>query len=165
MDNPYLYMLLGLASFAAMGIIHKLGDRFLCDSLLIAAVAMSVASLVSALNVIVLEKKSLAGVPPNVILIAVPFGISAALGLWLFQRGLRYGRISTSWLLINLSAAIPTVLSIIVYKEPLSLRRTLVLLMIVGSLLLLWWDRQKDRMKEAQALSRESALQTKRVWR
>ena len=86
MDNPYLYMLLGLVSFAAMGIIHKLGDRFLCDSLLIAAVAMSVASLVSALNVIVIEKKSLAGVPSSVILIAVPFGISAALGLWLFSE-------------------------------------------------------------------------------
>ena len=74
---------------------------------------------------------------------------------------MRYGRISTSWLLINLSAAIPTVLSIVVYKEALSLRRALVLLMIVGSLLLLWWDRRKDSMKEAQALNRESALQTR----
>ena len=42
----------------------------------------------------------------------------AAIALWLFQRGLRYGRIATSWLLINLSSAVPTALSVIVYHEP-----------------------------------------------
>ena len=71
------------------------------------------------------------------------------MALWLFQRGLRYGRIATSWLLINLSAGVPTVLSVVVYHESLSLRKTLVLLLIVLSLALLWWDRKQD-MDKAQ---------------
>jgi drug/metabolite transporter (DMT)-like permease len=86
-------------------------------------------------------------------LIALPFGASAAAALWLFQRGLRYGRIATSWLLINLSAAIPTALSVVVYHEPLNLRKAGVLLLIVVSLLLLWWDRKQDLGKgEAAAV-------------
>ena len=82
-------------------------------------------------------------------LIAIPFGAGAALALWLFQRGLRYGRIATSWLLINLSAGVPTVLSVVIYHEPLSTRRISVLLLIVVSLALLWWDRKQD-MDKAQ---------------
>ena len=72
------------------------------------------------------------------------FGIFAALALWIFQKGLRFGRIATSWLLINLSSALPTVLSVVIYHEPLGLRKALVLALVVASLLLLWWDRKQQ---------------------
>ena len=90
-------------------------------------------------------------------LIALPFGACAAAALWLFQRGLRYGRIATSWLLINLSAAIPTVLSVVVYHEPMSSRKMSILLLVVISLVLLWWDRKQDRAKGEQPTTLKSA--------
>ena len=82
--------------------------------------------------------------PYRVVFLAVPFGIAAAVALWLFQKGLRLGHIVTSWLLINLSTAIPTILSIVIYHEPLSSRKVLTLALIVASLLLLWWDRRSS---------------------
>jgi hypothetical protein len=63
MENPYVFMLLGLVIFAAMGIFHKLGDRCLSNSMVIAGVAMGVASVVSTINIIAVERKSLAHLP------------------------------------------------------------------------------------------------------
>jgi multidrug transporter EmrE-like cation transporter len=65
------------------------------------------------------------------------------MGLWFFQLGLRHGHIASSWLLINLSAGIPTILSIIFYSEPLNARKFVVFLLVIASMLLLWWDRRE----------------------
>jgi EamA domain-containing membrane protein RarD len=141
-------MLTGLVSFAAMGVIHKLGDRLKCNALNIALFTMATSCVFSLIFAAISQRASLSSWNLSVPLIAVPFGAAAAVALWLFQRGLRYGRIATSWLLINLSAGVPTVLSVVVYHEPLSPRKILVLLLIVLSLALLWWDRKQDMDKE-----------------
>lgn len=144
----YLLMAAGLVSFAGMGIVHKLGDRYGAQPLGIALFAMLTASAVSFLYTALFQSAAIRTIPPRVMLLAVPFGASAAIGLWLFQRGLRYGHIATSWLLINLSSGIPTVLSILFYREPLNLKRMLVFLLVIASLLLLWWDRRKQLGEE-----------------
>ena len=147
MPDGYWFVLVGLLSFAAMGVIHKLGDRYTCSALNISLYTMATSCVLSLIYTAVSQPASLSSWNSRVPLIALPFGASAAAALWLFQRGLRYGRIATSWLLINLSAAIPTGLSVAVYHEPLSLRKAGVLLLIVVSLLLLWWDRKQDQGK------------------
>jgi drug/metabolite transporter (DMT)-like permease len=151
MPAGYWFMLFGLLSFAAMGIIHKLGDRYACNALHIALFTMATSCVLSLLNAALWQRESLLSWNATVVLIAFPFGASAGIALWLFQRGLRYGRIATSWLLINLSSAVPTALSVIVYREPLTLKKASVLLLIVVSLLLLWWDRKQDREKGQNA--------------
>lgn len=138
----YVLMAAGLVSFASMGIIHKLGDRYGAQPLGIAMIAMATAALVSLVTSVFLQHDAIRTIPLIAILLALPFGASAAIALWLFQRGLRHGHIATSWLLINLSAGIPTVLSIIVYREVLTARKMLVFLLVIVSLLLLWWDRR-----------------------
>lgn len=150
MPVGYWFMLVGLLSFASMGIIHKLGDRHACDAMHIALFTMATSAVLSLIYAAITQQASLISWNYAVPLIALPFGASAAAALWLFQRGLRYGRIATSWLLINLSAAVPTVLSVVVYHEPLNLKKVSVLLLIVLSLLLLWWDRKQDRDKHVQ---------------
>ena len=130
----YLLMATGLVSFAGMGIVHKLGDRHGAQPLGIALFAMITASAVSFLYTIFFQSTAIRTMPPRAMLLAVPFGASAAIGLWLFQRGLRYGHIATSWL----------VLSIFFYREPLNLKKLFVFLLVVASLLLLWWDRRKQ---------------------
>src|SRR5258708_36916707 len=151
MRAGYWFMFFGLLSFAAVGIIHKLGDRYACDALHIALFTMATSCVLSFLNAALWQRESLLSWNAGVVLIALPFGASAAIALWLFQRGLRYGRIATSWLLINLSSAVPTALSVIVYHEPLTLKKAIVLGLIVTSLLLLCWDRKHDREKGEQA--------------
>lgn len=151
MPAGYWFMFFGLLSFAAMGIIHKLGDRYACNALHIAMFTMATSCVLSFLNAALWQRESLLSWNTSVVLIALPFGAAAAIALWLFQRGLRYGRIATSWLLINLSSAVPTALSVMVYHEPLTLKKASVLVLIVISLLLLWWDRKQDREKGERA--------------
>ena len=140
--NPYMFLVIGLFSFAAMGIIHKIGDRSSAQPLPIALYAVLTAGLLSGTRALLTGAMTGAGSPPRILLIAIPFGIATGLSLWLFQEGLRFGRIATSWLIINLSAGVPTVLSIFVYHEELGWKKTSALLLIVVSLLLLWWDRK-----------------------
>jgi drug/metabolite transporter (DMT)-like permease len=132
-----LYIVLGVVSFAGMGIVHKLGDRYSAKPLHIAFITMGTSCLLSF-------------VLSFVVVMAIPFGTAAAAALWFFQSGLRYGHIATSWLVINLSSAIPTVLSVCIYHESLSRRKLIVLVLIATSLILLWWDR---RHGESTAMS------------
>jgi drug/metabolite transporter (DMT)-like permease len=151
MPVGYWFMFFGLLSFAAMGIIHKLGDRYACNALHIALFTMATSCVLSLLNAALWQRESLLSWNATVVLMAFPFGASAAIALWLFQRGLRYGRIATSWLLINLSSAVPTALSVIIYREPLTWKKLSVLVLIAVSLVLLWWDRKQDLEKGKKA--------------
>ena len=140
MSSGYWLMLGALLCFAGMGVAHKLGDKLRANPINIALLTM-VAGFAVTLMRSGLSGSGIRNIPPRVALLAIPFGISAAVALWLFQKGLRHGHIVTSWLLINLSTAIPTVLSILVYHEPLNPRKLFTLVLIGASLVLLWWDR------------------------
>jgi drug/metabolite transporter (DMT)-like permease len=153
MTTSYLFMALGLLSFAAMGVVHKIGDRFNAQPLPIALYALITAGLLSAVRVFWTHAISTNFVPPHILLIAIPFGASAGLALWFFQRGLRHGSIATSWLLINLSAGVPTVLSILFYREVIGWKKAGVLGLVVLSLLLLWWDRRTSLPKSESVSS------------
>ena len=142
MTTAYLFAALGLLSFAAMGIVHKIGDRLHGQPLPIALYAMVTAAACSALRVIWTHALPAGMKMPPLLLIALPFGVAAGLCLWFFQTGLRHGSISTSWLIINLSAGVPAVLSILVYHEVVSTKKAFGLALMVISLLLLWWDRR-----------------------
>jgi drug/metabolite transporter (DMT)-like permease len=150
MYSAYIFMLLALLSFAAMGVFHKLADVFHCDPLRLTLFTMGFAALFAVINAFLFIPDSSIGIPGKVILIAVPFGVFTAAAFWFFQRGLRFGKIATSWLVINLSSVIPTVLSILVYREPVNGRKVLVLLLVLISLLLLWWDRSRSQRQSGE---------------
>jgi drug/metabolite transporter (DMT)-like permease len=142
MIRSYFFVIVALLSFTAMGIIHKMGDRRQADPLAIALHAMISAGVFSACFALLSRSSILRQTPVQVLLIALPFGASAAIGLWFFQKGLRYGHIATSWLMVNLSAGIPTALSILVYHEHPGRKKALALLLVIMSLLLMWRDQR-----------------------
>ena len=92
-------------------------------------------------------------VPIKVYWIALPFGIVSAVAGLAFQTGIHYGKISTSWLIINLSAIVPAVLSIVIYHERLTLRIVVVLLLTGLSIYLLWQDKKVEGRRAKQAPS------------
>ena len=139
----YLFIATSLLSFSGMGVIHKIGEKLQGDPLTIAFFAVLTGGVLSAAHSWATGALSVHAMPPAILLVGLPFGASAGLALWLFQTGLKYGRIATSWLLINLSAAVPTLLSITVYREHLGTRQVIALVLVVVSLMLLWWDRQR----------------------
>jgi drug/metabolite transporter (DMT)-like permease len=138
----FLFMALGLVSFASMGVLHKLGDHMEANPLSLALIAMSTGSPASLLYALIFQRNAIEHLPRIAVLLALPFGASAALGLWFLQKALRHGNIATSWLMINLSAGIPTALSMIFYREPLTPRKSVAFLLMIAALVLLWWDRR-----------------------
>jgi drug/metabolite transporter (DMT)-like permease len=75
---------------------------------------------------------------------ALVCGFLASFATINFQRGIRLGKISTSWLIINLSTALPTILSIVMYREAITTRRALGLLLAIVALLILWFERRRE---------------------
>jgi len=126
------YIVAGLFSFAGMGIVHKFGELL-----------TMVFSATLAATQTCFTGGSLFRTPATVALVAVPFGISCSLALWVFQAGLRHGHISTSWLLINLSSGVPALLSLLVYHDRLTPRQVAATGLAVVALFLLWWDRRQ----------------------
>ena len=59
------------------------------------------------------------------------------------------GKIATSWVVINLSTSLPTILSIVIYKEPVSPWKIVGLILVVVAVLLLWKDKQIDEAAAA----------------
>ena len=82
--------------------------------------------------------------PLPALLVAALCGTCATLAILNFQHAVRYGKISTSWLLINLSTAVPTVLSIVVYREHVSVKRAFGLGLATIALFLLWYERRQE---------------------
>lgn len=138
-----LYILLSLASYSLLGILHKVAEVKGCRALAI-SVLMCGWSLVFLLATGMALGKSLQ-TPAQVVSLALPFGICAGLAIFALQTALSFGNISTSWLAINLSAGIPTVLSIVLYQEPVNRWKIVALVTMAISMILLWKDSQSKK--------------------
>lgn len=142
----YLFAVLAMISFGFGGILHKVADRNKTTPLMFTVVLFASSSIIMATNVAIFQKTNFTP-PPAVIWIAILFGIFAASAIWVFQRGIRHGKISTSWVIINLSAAVPTVASTVIYKEKINLGKLVVFCLIALAIFLLWLDMKEDQQK------------------
>ena len=142
-----IYMLLGLLSFSLLGVLHKLADVKQSRPSAITAL-LYVWSLLLVLGFVTLRTESGPAAPAAVVSVALPFGLCAAVAILAFQAGVKYGHIATSWLAINLSAGIPTVASILIYDEPVSVPKAVALALIPASMFLLWKDKQEEARKQ-----------------
>ncbi len=97
----------------------------------------------SASVILLLARGESLAVPRNVWAIALPSGICAATAILLFQIGVRVGKIATSWLIINLSAAIPILISLILYREKVGAKQLVALAAMLAALILLWLERKQ----------------------
>ena len=144
MNYSYLYLAMAVCSLGMLGVLHKVADHRRCGpeaiNLFLFLWAGVILSSYSLLRVPGLFTQT----PLKAVGVAAFCGVLACIAILNFQRGIRYGRISTSWLVINLSTIVPTVLSILIYHEVVSPRRALSLILALVSLLLLWLDRRRE---------------------
>jgi drug/metabolite transporter (DMT)-like permease len=139
----YIFALLAMISFGVLGILSKLSDRRGCSPFGTTTVVFGVSTIVMAAYVTFFRRSNFAP-PAKIIWVALFFGIVAVAALWVFLYGIRFGKITTSWVIINLSAAVPAVVSTLVYGEKIGIRRLLVLILVLVSILLLWRDMKED---------------------
>jgi EamA domain-containing membrane protein RarD len=152
MSTGQIYMVLGLVSFSLLGVLHKVADVQRSRPPAINAL-LAGSSLAFVLTFLLFGPAGGPGAPAGVVLVALPFGVSASIAILAFQAGVKHGNIATSWLAINLSAGIPTVASILIYDEPVGTRKALALLLIPISMFLLWKDKQQAAARELAAPS------------
>ena len=148
MTSPYLFLLLAVSSFGMLGILHKVADHRGCKpeaaNLFLffgAAVLMSSYAFTRG------EMMSVHALPAAAWLMPAVCGVLTSLAILSFQRGIRFGKISTSWLVINLSTVLPTILSILIYKEVVNIRRGAGLMLACVAIGLLWMERRQDEAK------------------
>jgi drug/metabolite transporter (DMT)-like permease len=139
MNHAHLYLVSGLLSFSALGVLFKVADTKSCRPSAINMLLYMWSVLIAA-TLTTAQTGSAAG-PVPVVAIALPFGMAASVGTLALQAGIRYGNISTSWLAINLSAFIPTLGSVLLYHEPVSPLKVVALFLIPISMVLLWKDK------------------------
>lgn len=151
----YFLVFWSLFSYGVLGICHKLAERKHCRPQPLSAVLMLGGFL--GMNVFVLLGAGYA-IPPKALSTALICGTIALCALWAFQEGIKHGKIATSWLIINLSAAIPTIGSILIYREAVNLKKLGILGLIVVAIVLVWLDRLEDLKEMDIAKSRLAAV-------
>jgi drug/metabolite transporter (DMT)-like permease len=150
----YLYLLLSVISLGMLGVLHKVADHRRCRPQAINLVLFFAASLLLALTTCIRSgPAAMFELSGRVFAVGAICGICAGLAILNFQHAVRFGKISTSWLLINLSMAVPTVLSIFFYREHVTRRRALSMALTAAALVLLWLDRrQEERIQRPAAV-------------
>jgi drug/metabolite transporter (DMT)-like permease len=156
----YIFVLLSLCSYGVLGICHKLAERQHCRPQLLAAMVML--SAFAGMNVLIITSSGATySIPAPALCVALVCGSLALCALWAFQEGLKKGKISTSWLIINLSSAIPTIGSIVIYHEPVNLKKIAILALIFIAIVLIWKDGLEDLKKLDQDMRSLSDLSSK----
>lgn len=156
MSLGYVYMILSLTCFGLIGIFAKYADLQGCKPSAVYTLAYSWSLLFGILLVIFSGQHF--HVPGVVYAVALPFGAASAIGGIVFMAGIRYGKISTSWLIINLSAAIPAVGSVVIYHETMNPKKVAVLVLAIVSVVFLWKDKQEDERRQMQTAGLEGSL-------
>ena len=153
----YILAILSMISFGLLGNFHKLADREKCTPFMITVVLFTTSTFIMGMWVLFFRNAQFAP-PGEVVGVALPFGLATVISLWVFQYGIRFGKITTSWVIINLSAVVPTVASTVMYDEPLGARKLVILALIALAILLLWKDRQLDELQRAGEVAKSEGM-------
>lgn len=157
----YLFLFVAFISFGMLGIFHKVADHPCCRPKMTAMLLPFWGGVLSVIYTLTLDSKGF-HFPRNVVLIGLGAGVIAALALFAFQTALKYGKISTSWLIINLASAVPVLMSIFLFKEKVSAAKISGILLVFAALVMLWWDKKMDINRAAdQAATSGGIVKTK----
>ncbi len=138
-----MFAVLSMLSIGILGILSKIAERRYGNPLNTALTLFGGSALIMSGYVAVIQRASL--VPPRAVGgYAVFFGALAILALWTFLYGLQFGKITTSWIFMNLSAVIPAALSTTIYNEKINFVKAAALGFVVISIILLWKDKQVE---------------------
>src|SRR5688572_8374651 len=148
MTLGYLFLIGSLIAFGALGIFHKVADHPDCRPRIITALLLFWGAVLTGLYTFFFDPRGL-HMPGKVLAIGAAAGVFASIALFAFQACLRYGKISTSWLVGNLCVAVPVAMSIIIYREQVTAGKAVGMLLVLVAILLLWWDKKTDLERAA----------------
>jgi drug/metabolite transporter (DMT)-like permease len=151
----YLFLFSSLIGFGLLGIFHKVADHPNCRPRMVTMLLLFWGAVLTAIYTKFFEAKGLT-FPPKVLAIGAAGGLLASLALFSFQASLRFGKISTSWLILNLCTFVPVVLSILIYREQVTTGKAIGLLLVLLAIFLLWWDKKTDLERAGKEATRDA---------
>jgi drug/metabolite transporter (DMT)-like permease len=138
-----LFCFLGALSFGLLGTALKAAERRNADASGLVVAAYAWPALVMMVRTLLLSPGG--HIPGRVFLIAVIFGTCAAVASWAFQVSIRVGKVTVGWLMMNLSAGVPVVVSIWVYHEQLTALKVIAFVLAIVSVLFLFWGQVAEK--------------------
>jgi len=150
MTIGFLFLLASLIGFGLLGILHKVADHPNCRPRIITMLLLFWGALLTGLYTAFFDAKGLHA-PANVLWVGAAGGVLASLALFAFQASLRFGKISTSWLILNLCVSVPVVFSVVVYGEKVNAWKWVGVALVFTAIVLLWMDKKKDLQRGGDA--------------
>ena len=128
---------LGAISFGLLGSALKAAERRKANAAGLVVSAYAWAASLMLVRTLLLKPGG--HVPTKVYAIAVIFGICAAVASLAFQVSISIGKVTVGWLMMNLSAGVPVVVSVWMYHEKLTLLKVVALGVVLVSIFFLSW--------------------------
>ena len=160
MSIGYLFLLGSLVGFGGLGIFHKVADHPDCRPRLIALSLLFWGCVLTLLYTVVFEAKGL-HFSSKVLLIGAAGGLFSSSALFVFQTGLKYGKISTSWLVLNLSMSLPILISLFFFNEKVNWIKCAGIVLVLCAIVMLWRDKKIDLDKTDAATAASAGHHTK----
>jgi drug/metabolite transporter (DMT)-like permease len=118
MNSGILLCVSGALSFGLLACASKVAERKRCHSASLVVWLFGWATFVMLARSLMTANRGHVTLP--VVGIAIAFGACAAVAYFAFQVSIAVGKITVGWLMMNLSAGIPAIVSIWLYREKLT---------------------------------------------
>jgi drug/metabolite transporter (DMT)-like permease len=155
MNNGLLFCFLGTLSFGLLGCASKFAERKNCKASVLVLLLFGWATLV--MLVWSADLPSPLSLPLRAVAVAAICGICAAVAYYAFQFSIGFGKVSVAWLMMNISSAIPAVVSVFVYREKLTPLKVLALGLVLISLYLIFRGRRAETQSAQSVLGEMQA--------
>jgi len=142
-----LFCFLGAISFGLLGTALKAAERRKADAAGLVIAAYAWPALLMLCRTLLLEPG--VHVPAKVFVIAVIFGVCAAVASLAFQVSIGIGKVTVGWLMMNLSAGVPVIVSVWMYREKVTVLKVAALALVLISIGFLFWGQVLERRATA----------------
>lgn len=113
-----LFCFLGALAFGVLGSVSKVAEQRQCAASGLVVGMCGWAALAMLVRTFMLPTGF--HIPLKVVPVAVACGVCAAVAYFAYQTSIKVGKVTVGWLMMNLSAGVPAVVSIWVYDEKLT---------------------------------------------
>jgi len=142
-----LFCFASAVSFGLLACVSKMAERKNCDASALVISLLGWATLLMLLRSTTVQSKF--HLPLKAVIVAIILGICGAVAYFAFQRSIEIGKVTVGWLMMNLSAGVPAVVSIWMYKEKLTALKLVAFSLALVAVFLLFWG-QKVEQRQAK---------------
>ena len=157
MNNGLIFCFLGALSFGLLGCASKFAERRKCQASVLVVFLCGWAMLVMLVRSASLPAPL--SLPLKAVGVAVLCGMCASVAYYSFQYSIEFGKVSVAFLMMNISSAIPAIVSFFVYGEKLTRLKILALGLVLVSLYFIFRGRRAEEAGETSPISAEKRTQ------